>query len=59
MRLKSRGDFGEFIDERWKDVSRLARIRVISLAEKRPNELIFIIECFTDRMSQRCLADSG
>ena len=45
---KGRGDFGEFIDESWKDVSRIVRIRVISLAEKRSNELILLIECFTD-----------
>ena len=45
---KSREDFGEFIDESWKDVSRLVQIRVTSLAEKRSNELILLIECFTD-----------
>ena len=45
---KSRGDFGEFIDESWEDVSRLIRIRVIFLAEKRSDELISLVECFTD-----------
>jgi hypothetical protein len=57
--LETRGDFGEFIDEGWKDIQyiwkdiymfllRLARIGVISLAEKRSNELISLIKCFTD-----------
>ena len=51
-------DFGEFGDESRKDVSELAHIRVIPLAEKCSSEPLFIVKLFTDGMSQQCLSNS-
>ena len=46
------------IDESRKDVSGLARIRVISPTEKRSSKLLSFIKFFTDRMGQRRFANS-
>ena len=50
--------FGEFGDESRKDVSDLAHIRVIPLAEKCPSEPFFGVKLLTDRMSQRRFSNS-
>ena len=44
-------DFGKSGDESRKDVSEIARIRVVPLAKKRSSEALIIVKLFTDRMS--------
>src|SRR5260221_2896661 len=43
----------KFVDESWKDISRLAQVRVIPPAEKCSSKVPSVVEAFTDRMSQR------
>ena len=50
--------FGEFEDESRKDVSDIARIRVIPLAEEPSGEPLCIVKPFTDGVSQRRFANS-
>ena len=52
-------DYGKFVNEGRKDISGLAQIRVVPPAEKRSTKLLPIMKVCTDRMSQRCFADSG
>ena len=51
-------DYREFVDQSREDVSRLAQFRVILSAEKRAGKPGFLVEVYTDRMSQRRFANS-
>jgi len=55
---KRRENYGEFVDESRKNISRLIQIWVISPAEKSSGEVLSIVKSFRDRMSQRRLANS-
>ncbi len=43
-------EYGEFVDERWKDVYGLAQIRVVPPAEKGTSKVVSLMKARTDRM---------
>ena len=47
---KGRKEYGELVDESWKDVFGLAQIRVVPPAEKGSSKVISLVKACTDRM---------
>src|SRR5258706_4634889 len=52
-------DYGQFVDESWKDIHGLAQIRVVPPAEKRSSKMVSLVKACTDRMGYRRFSDSG